>query len=1267
MGVRDGYMPGRPAGGTVPSRKPGGVRGGYQPTAPAPPPIPVSSADQKLLNAFKQIDPERRVVSLKAMQEKAQAGDKEAYRKLQLLLPHYEEEAPATPDYKAKDLGSVLYRTRQALPGAAKEVAKGIAHSFADTGKTITSLPHALNAAGISLASMAEHQHGEQLAKSKQKALDEIQKTPYGKNFGKTVAENNAKPIGKQLAGIGGKTLENVLNAATLNVGTGTAKAVASKEAQKIAAKQAVKNEGGYVRDLASGKFSKTAVHPDDASVMATFIDHARGIGPKLSEREAYFLERDAGRLAEHYGLPVVATAKAGDPLKRLATSFDKVLRGSPEALRGTKLGESGHIGLPSGKTVMKPKNLALEGTKLGAAYGVAQAGQAGTTDPLELAKTVGIGAAAGGLLGAAPKLLKKAATTGKPVVAKDAVQALKANPSRLAEARSEAKAVVGNEEGRLGSKAPEPITPAIDELHNKVISGVPKSKRIDVAKGKIKGFAQKVDTELHDKYAPVRNLVSVYEQATGRKLSAEENAYVLSRLNSGSTDRATQRIGDLGDILREAPDIQAAKDIGIAQRILTDRSGIKNPISQDTARQVIEDYKQRLGPEAFAKTQETVQKVIKFHDIMLKELVDEGIISKEAYEAIKAKNQNYFGKFDVVDHLLENSDNLRKGASFNVAKQDLIKAQKGTESAIADPIEASIRQIAKAADLISRNRVGNALYKMSKDAPELVTKMKNDTVPAGYEKISTFVNGKKIDLAVPKDVGEALKHLNAQQTDLVTKTASLTGNILRKTATSLNTGFAFISNPIRDAQSFALNSKYVAKNPVSLAKAWLEGFAQAGMQGPLYREFLSAGGGQSTFFNPKQVTKTAKQIIRTPAEAAGHTIINPKQLFGIIPVIENAGQVLELAPRLAEFKAAKAAGKSATQAAVDARNVTVDFSQSGNIGQVLNQWVPFLNARLQGNLKGLEAIKRNPVGSAVVVTSYIGLPTVATYMWNRQHFSDVYDQIPQYIKDSNMVIVYGDHKNEAGQFDQVIKIPKGDFAKVFGNSLEEFLNFVYKKDPKSLDRVALEAMSSLSPIDFTRDGKFSASQAIGSSLPPLIKGGVENASNYSFFKGGPLVPTSLQQLPNNEQVGANTSLLARALGNATGQSPIKTDNLLSSFTAGTAKTYQSPQDFAKSTIGRVSGAPSNNAENRFYDVLERTTPLKNSASKRINSAIAADNLDEARRIAEDYNKELESNFADTQKNYGKFWTDDLKQLYEDQKIDLNYRSIAQRKARLKK
>jgi hypothetical protein len=369
--------------------------------APARKTPTISPQDQAVMRSFQSLPSANRESALNRLSQRAKAGDREAARKLTYLVPEREKNLPQEQDFTDRSIGGALYRTRQAIPGVAKDVGKTIAESYKTTGETIATLPHAANAAGIALASMYKGQKGEALAKSKQKALDEIRKTPAGKYFGKTVEETKAMPAGKQLAGIAGQSLENVLNVATLGVGSGgaaAAKSVASTAAKNIAAKRAVKSEGGYIRDLASGKFAKNAVHPEDVAVMDTFIDYARGT-LKLSEAEAKRIAQDADRLAFHYKIGQGATSD-----KQLATAFQKALSGSEAAVKTLK-NEAGFIAKPTGKGGLSGGTV-RQGATIGAGYSVAEAGQRGETDPVQLGKDIATGTVLGGALGALPKVV---------------------------------------------------------------------------------------------------------------------------------------------------------------------------------------------------------------------------------------------------------------------------------------------------------------------------------------------------------------------------------------------------------------------------------------------------------------------------------------------------------------------------------------------------------------------------------------------------------------------------------------------------------------------------------------------------------------------------------------------------------------------------------------------------------------------------------------------------------------------------------------------
>ena len=242
-------------------------------------------------------------------------------------------------------------------------------------------------------------------------------------------------------------------------------------------------------------------------------------------------------------------------------------------------------------------------------------------------------------------------------------------------------------------------------------------------------------------------------ETATSRH-ETEADPYVAARLYAGVTGKINQKLDELKSTIKSAPDFQALEQAGVLRRILTDRSGIENPISQEDAQAAQDELKAKLGEEKWQQTQQAVDKVIAFHDDLLKVLRDNGIISAESYDGIKENNENYFTKFDVVDYLVENSDKIRPGVSFNVAKQDVIKRQKGTDKAILSPIESTIRQTAKIMSLVERNQVGQKLAALAdvEGMQEVIRELESgETVPSDMEKVSTFENGVKVANSSPE------------------------------------------------------------------------------------------------------------------------------------------------------------------------------------------------------------------------------------------------------------------------------------------------------------------------------------------------------------------------------------------------------------------------------------------------------------------------------------------------------------------------------------
>lgn len=547
--------------------------------------------------------------------------------------------------------------------------------------------------------------------------------------------------------------------------------------------------------------------------------------------------------------------------------------------------------------------------------------------------------------------------------------------------------------------------------------------------------------------------------------------------------------------------------------------------------------------------------------------------------------------------------------------------------------------------------------------------------VPEGFALISGFGKGEQGKLAVPKEIADVFTGKTKAQQDYLTSTMSKVNNFVKQNFTSNNPAFALITNPIRDAKSFAYNAQDVKANPISIGKALVGGLAERIKKGDAYKRWVEAGG-KSGFYADERTGETiAKDVSRKVNGVQIHNakdFIREASRFVTAPLrkgrdaLQGAASILEDAPRVAQFQASLKAGKSDAQAAFNARNVTVDFQQSGRIGQTINAWIPFLNARFQGTIKTVEAIKRNPARAAAVYAGLTAAP-IALAALNNQRFPEVMKMIPDQDRDNNFVIVFGDHQDASGNYDQVIKIPKGDVDKVLGNPLENFMRYLAKDDPDSLGEMVTNMIGQALPIDVVKDDKFNASRAIGSVLPPLLKAPLESATNRNLYFDSDIVPQNMQDLPANEQVRKDdpttkkverstspvAEFLAPLLG---GGSPIKSENTLRNFT-GSLLT-EKPQD---QLGGKLSGSAPTKMNNEFYKILNQTTKNKNSASNHINQAIAAGNYAEAQRTAQAYNAYLRESFGPFAQTYGSQMTQELADLYDQQKIVLTSRSIKQR------
>ena len=709
----------------------------------------------------------------------------------------------------------------------------------------------------------------------------------------------------------------------------------------------------------------------------------------------------------------------------------------------------------------------------------------------------------------------------------------------------------------------------ALKEGVNRILSRLPGKERIIEV-------GQDAVNQLVDRFAPLKRLTD-----KAIKLTVDSNPYIAARNFAGHFGKIQNRLDALGDILRpvreELPDLVEMAKLErfeeLASRGITKfEDGMK--AVEITPKKT--ELFAKLGKEKVLRLGQTLSNLRGYTNELLTKAKDGGIISEASFQAIVKNNQKYI-PLQRLAYLAEQADNIPRGRNaFNVVKQDLIKAIKGSEKEIANPLESIVRNTYRTINLVERNKVALKVADLAV-LPEFsdIVKPLKGAVESGFDKISVFRNGIKEEYTVPVEIADVMKGLNERGADIMTRMASLSSRALRAGATSLNIPF-LASNAIRDFQTATVASR-VGFTPTD----WLRGFSSVVKQDDLYRKYLESGASFSGFFeSSRSLASTVKQISQRKLLKNAKTILNP------IALLRAAAEKVELAPRIGVFNRALKKGLSETEAAFISREATVDFAKSGSTMKVFNQWVPFLNARLQGAINLFKAVGNRPVRSGAILTGMVGIPLISTYIHNSQNFPEIWNDIAQFEKDNNFVIIFGDGKDKDGNPTDVIKIPKGDVGRTFGNPLENFLAWMDNKAPKSLTELATQIFSDVSPISFEREGKLSLGALAGSILPPTIKGMVESVTGMNLFTGRQIVPERLQKASPELQFKETTSPALIMAGRFLNVSPLLLENFIGTQFGGLGRQLSDIGQAPETIKRRFFGATGRELERQDYKLL---------------------------------------------------------------------------------
>lgn len=525
-----------------------------------------------------------------------------------------------------------------------------------------------------------------------------------------------------------------------------------------------------------------------------------------------------------------------------------------------------------------------------------------------------------------------------------------------------------------------------------------------------------------------------------------------------------------------------------------------------------------------------------------------------------------------MTEHYYSTADKLRVGSAF----ADLAKHGKGIGGWITE-VPAPKNKISRSIEMLQSQleKAGVDLKSADMDALiEIYTAgqgffSKKDNI------ISLWRNGEKKYYELDPLLYESMKGMdNITLTPMVDMFLAKPTRLIRLGATGIRAGFSWLTNPIRDAQTFFLQSEHAGVRPDKVAKALLEELTNTGQ----YTSKFRRGGGemaQPLGLDKRQLQKTVNDILvanDTKTAKALNVFNHP------IDALREIFSIPEAGTRMAEFntvmekykpridQAIKNSDlflvhKLKTDAMVEGINasneVTVNFKRMSALTKILNQLIPFYNPAVQGLSRMGRTVYQHPVRSGFRATALLTAPTLALWWMNKDKRE--YQELPEYIKYGFFNIEYADGK--------WLKIPKPfEWGYLFSAIPEAVANSLYHKQTKeTVDAVKFSIRQSLPPV-LPNDMLMS----IGATKPMM-----EVYFNWDMFKQRNIISKRIQDIDPSLQYHAFTTPFAkkvaeygrdatfwlheqsdifREIGLDFNISPIAIDHLLSGYTGGLAK-----------------------------------------------------------------------------------------------------------------
>ncbi|WP_418555775.1 LPD38 domain-containing protein [Phascolarctobacterium faecium] len=242
-------------------------------------------------------------------------------------------------------------------------------------------------------------------------------------------------------------------------------------------------------------------------------------------------------------------------------------------------------------------------------------------------------------------------------------------------------------------------------------------------------------------------------------------------------------------------------------------------------------------------------------------------------------------------------------------------------------------------------------------------------------------------------------------------------------------------------------------------------------------------------------------------------------------------GDIVEGIPRMYEYGATLQKTGDVFGAAIDAKEITIDFSKGGRSSKFINRYaIPFFNAGMLGISKIGNMFSSREKFLRFLTKGTLYLSSLSVLSWQLNHDEDWYQELST---DQRARFWYWGQLPDG----TLIKQPKPlGINHVFCTPTEALLEQALGSGNTRLstESTLRNALDSLSPT---------GSLGLESGVAGLVKPAVEHAANHSFFRNAPIVPARLQNRPPEEQYTVYTPEIYKLLGEQMEWSPLVIEN----------------------------------------------------------------------------------------------------------------------------